>query len=134
MKTYKEFKIAIKIGKTIEDATIIVKYEGDGYPIDVDFGTDKEDQDYAKRFESGNDLVNICIAVEAFWNGFNGSDYLGDCHIDTSQFDTNLEEVVSDHSMIEQALEDLKSNMMADIERIKPLLEQTIDVQYGQSK
>jgi len=130
MANYREFKTAIKVGGEIHDALIVVKYYDDDQPPDFDSDNDEAHANEMERFERG-ELLNVCILVEASWNGFNGTDSLGQCFIRANHFETDIERISSDHDMIETALDALKADIMADVERIKPLINQVIDIHYG---
>lgn len=109
-------KYLLVAGKKIK-ATILVSYgeEADSIEGSFDFGSDSENNEYAERFYSG-ELASVCIRVQAIWQGQEGTDYLGSCHVVSSKVESEVELMSKEYSMIETALTDLKTNIERQIE------------------
>lgn len=106
-----EFDRTITVaGREFTARVEITVADDDTDPADgFDFGSETENAAYLARFESG-ELANVCIRVRAMWNGLEGVDRLGACHVKAGN-DAECLSLAADHSMIELALEDLAVKM-----------------------
>lgn len=99
-------------GKALK-ATLLIKY---GYEelIDVtdtfDFGDKAENAAYLKRFETG-ELLNLCVTVTALFAGLDGDDHLGACHVKANALEADILELVRDHGMESNAIDELIKNI-----------------------
>lgn len=91
---------------------------------DFDFGDAKENAKYLARFRR-LELFMAVITVTANAEGFSGADCLGACHIHSNNmfnshpFNSDVESILIDHTMIENALSDLERNIRDAASRLK---------------
>jgi len=78
----------------------------------------KEKKDFLKRLDSG-EVFSAFIVVRAKALEVEGNDSLGSCYIETKNFSHEIDTIVSDHSMIENAIEDLLKKMKRLTEKLK---------------
>ena len=74
---------------------------------DFDFGTDKANNDYAARFNSG-ELVNAIVTVTVATHGLSEATSIGGCHLRTGHIQSDARELIQDHQLIIEAFKDLK--------------------------
>ncbi len=103
------------------DVSYAFDYETD--PVDVDFGSERENQEYIKRFERG-ELVNVCLKVSASALGETGTDYLGACHEKAQGMEAGMLETAIQHDMKNQACIELKGNILCSYKAIVEALEE----------
>ena len=106
-------------GKPVE-ATIgvAISYETDSVVGSVDFGDKNAEQDYYKRFETG-ELLNLVLRVEASALGLSGTDYLGGVHIKASELERDTSSIVSEHGMIDVAISELTQEITDTAKRLR---------------
>lgn len=101
-------------------ATVYITWDYEVFSGSVDFGSAEADQEYYQRFYNG-ELLNVWISVKAYWQGAEGFDSLGGCHVKASELESDILQTVADHSMIEQALDSLKSEIQKNVKLYAPL-------------
>lgn len=111
MELLKSFTKPIQIGKVRETAKVSISFEYDGNAPDFDYGNSEENAKELARFESG-ELLNILIVVKAELDGEIGTDCLGQCFIEADNLKAGIEKTVKDHNMVDQALAELKVNIL----------------------
>lgn len=122
---YENFKTlarTIEINGQVIDVQVTIKTgEDDLEPEgDFDFGDTEENAAYLKRFRSGELFIGI-VLVEARALGEIGFDSLGGCHWHTarSKFETDVQETIDAHDLVESALAELKSNIINKANQLK---------------
>lgn len=130
-----ESKFAIKIGQEIFNATQVVSWTYDVLDIkdSFDFGDEKANEEYLERFRSG-ELISVVIYVKVFFDNFEGTDILGDCHVRDKFLLTDIEETVKEHGMQQNARDDLRKNIESTLKRLVPSLNISVDTDYGIQK
>lgn len=78
---------------------------------DFDCGSETENAQEMARFDSG-ELLNLFIEVKVFDKSGNieGSDSLGQCFVTSADCLNDIQDIVKEYGMIENALNDLKEN------------------------
>ncbi len=118
------------LNKTIEingrkiPAIVNIEVFEDDLPIEVDFGNTDEEKKYLARFESG-ELFSACIKVTACALGQVDGDSLSACHLHSnnafeSKFDDDLQGILEEHEMVENALENLKNTIIHQANKLAP--------------
>jgi hypothetical protein len=106
-------------GKPVK-ASVTVSYETDQDfdPIkDMDF--DGEDQKKFLRDLERGEVMPLVVYVSVSALGETGSDVLGGCLVNSVK---DIDELVETHEMIEQAVIELKNNILHQIELLKPYI------------
>jgi hypothetical protein len=121
MKTYllkgfeaKKIKTDLN-GQSIEVVVSIEYFYEDNAPRagqDFDFGDPIDNDNYEARFTNGGDLSNIGVSVIARSEGLEAMDHLGQVHASAKSFTQDVVDVVRDHTMIENAVTELKTNII----------------------
>jgi hypothetical protein len=103
-------------------ATVYITWDYEHEPIEgsVDFGSEEADREYYQRFYDG-ELQNVWISVKAYWQGAEGFDSLGGCHVKASGLETDVVQIVAEYSMVEQALDSLKKQIQTNVKLYAPL-------------
>lgn len=123
---------AIKIGDRIHNAHQEVSwiYDGSSVSDSFDFGNEKQNQEYLKKFESG-ELLNIIISVEVSFDNWTGVDHLVGCHVRDKYLLTDIESIVSEHGMQKIARDDLKKSIEQSLKSLFPTLDIGVNTEYG---
>ena len=100
--------------------SVLVEYEYEDCDLDYDFGNDEDNAAYAAQFESG-ELANLQLRVTARWETAVGTDYLGAVHVKTRSADSDLLKAADWHGMIDNAVEDLVTNIERAVVLYAPL-------------
>jgi hypothetical protein len=103
-------------------AHIHCAFEDDLDQPDFDYGNESENKAELARFESG-ELSNMLLKVTASALGETGTDVLGQVFVKTSQVESDLLSVANDHDMINNALIELKNNIIYQYKTLKVALE-----------
>lgn len=106
-------------------ASICCKYNYEHDISKIDLESEEEDKEYLKCFETG-EYLNLTICVTASWLDEYGEDYLSEVHILAKDADHQIDETITHHNMVENAIYDLKS---AIDEKIK-LLEDNLELKF----
>jgi hypothetical protein len=83
---------------------------------DISFDDKEAEKLYIARFKRGELFIG-CITVTARAYGLEGCDVLGACHLfsnncfDSTAYERSVNETLSDYSMVENALTELKRNI-----------------------
>jgi hypothetical protein len=100
----------------IDGLKAYIKTVYDDTPVEdmMDFVDDEDRRTYLDKFNSG-DLINVTVMVEVFSRSgeVSGSDNLGACHVNTGQAFEDVQEIVKDHGMLENAKDDLERILKA---------------------
>lgn len=101
-------------------ATLRYTYDYEQNPVDIDTGSDLEDQKYVARFESG-ELSNVYLDVTATWLDVEATDSLGACHITSVDAEADMVEIMTSHGMEDEALVLLKTRIIENVETYSKL-------------
>lgn len=117
MKLFKEFEVSREIGGKQVPIKIQVLTDFDDISPgdDFDFGDAEENAKYLKRIQDG-EIDVLVIKVKAFALGETGFDILGGCHVCKPQ---DVDDIVNDHGMVENAIEDLINQMHAKADTLR---------------
>ena len=103
-----------KLDGQIDGMNYTIKADYSDIPLEgsFDFGSEEENQKYMERFEN-EELLNLDISVEVYSNSgyVSGSDHLGSCHLAVNDLENGIQEMVKDHAMLDNAMEDLKATL-----------------------
>lgn len=111
-------------GKLRHIATkITYAYDYESEAIDVDFGSEQENQAYIDRFNRG-ELVNIVLKVSASALGEEGTDYLGACHVTAQDMEDDMLQCAIEHDMKNQACIELKGNILLQYKTLIEAIEE----------
>jgi hypothetical protein len=105
MNIVKELQRKVKVKGFNVPAMIRISWEYEQDAIDVAFETEKDNQEYIERFNTG-ELSNVIIFVEASIEGELGRDTLGACHVRSRYFDKDILETVETYGMIDNAVKE----------------------------
>ncbi len=108
LKGYEAKREVLNVNVHAVQCTVSVKWFYEDEPIDVDFGSEAENNAYISRFDRNGDLCNIVITVVARGEGLEGLDHLGCNHVKWVSFDADVLETITDNGMTETALEELR--------------------------
>jgi hypothetical protein len=97
-------------GKNI-NVELIYSFDYEEESPDFDYGSKEENEKELKRFDDG-ELLNLWVNVRAYALGQVGQDSLGQCFISAKKFDADFQSTVDENSMKENALDDLKKNII----------------------
>lgn len=102
----------VKCGNKGLNVRIVCEYDWETDPPDVEFKSDQENEEYLKRFETG-ELSNLWVKVSAISLSLNegASHTLGGIHTLSSDTENQLMEAVKEHHMIDYIVEKLISNL-----------------------
>jgi CRISPR/Cas system CSM-associated protein Csm3 (group 7 of RAMP superfamily) len=100
--------------------TFTLSYDYDDIPVEYgfDFGSKEENEEYLKKFELG-ELLNVVIKIEASYLGLEGTDYLGSCHVRSRELESDIQDIVKDHLMVEEAFDELSNNVIRLVNQFK---------------
>lgn len=100
-------------------AIVAVAVAEDGEPVNgsFDFGDDEQDRVYLERFRSG-ELINCTVRVTATYGDFQGTDYLGACHLRSAHAALDAINVATDHGMATVAITDLIAQMQSTLNQL----------------
>jgi hypothetical protein len=115
-------KVSEFMGKPVE-FIITEMWDYDNSPVDGSFGSEKDNQDYLDKFESG-ELANLLLKVKAEALGCEGSASLGSCHVDVFNTNEEISIFVNEYDMLDEAIEDCKRNIKEQIEVLKPYIDE----------
>lgn len=99
-------------------AHLAVMVDYDQVSPDFDFGNEAENQKYLERFNSG-EMLNLVITVVATWQGYEGSDILGECHISSKNLEAETLDMITEHEMMDKACIDLVTTLTAEYDKAK---------------
>lgn len=129
MQIFHTSDTVLKINNREIPVKVSYAYECDSNPPDFDYGSTLENQKELTRFKSG-ELMNVCIQVTCEALNKKGSDYLGGCFVETSSWQTHLQQVACDYQMVEEALEELRTKILLDYQILKQALEEKSKVKH----
>jgi len=101
---------------------VFYAFDYESEPVDVSFGSDKENIEYVSRFDRG-ELVNVCLKVTASTLGENGTDYLGACHVKAQGMEAEMLSMAIEHDMKNQACIELKAKILFQYKVLRETLE-----------
>lgn len=120
-----ETNLLLKSAISLNHIATEVKYYycGDGYPDlnSFDFGSEKENKEYLKRFDTG-ELLNLTLFVEVSCLGESGSDVLGAVHVNSRNIEKDLLEMAIEHDMKNNACRELRDNILRKHAMLKKVL------------
>lgn len=111
---YEGKRIHLNVNGHKVEGTVTIQWEYDDFPTigdDFDFGDQKDNEDYLKRFERG-ELSNVIVSVIVRAEGLEGIDTLGGCHVSNRDFVKDVIDLVTDHAMIDNASRELTQNII----------------------
>lgn len=91
---------------------IMCQWDFDDTEIDCD------DEEYRKQFDNGN-YVNCYIVITVHGVNLTGSDRLFGIHCKSASLEQDLIQTIIEHSMLENAKENLKRNIISSINLFK---------------
>lgn len=117
---FKKYTQDVEINGVAVEVEISIRVEEDDITPegDFDFGNAEENAAYLKRF-NGGDLFMGVISVNAKAYGETGNDCLGGCHLkcnnmfDSKPFTQDVEDLVKEHGMVNNAIDELKKSIVA---------------------
>ncbi len=127
---FTKFEKVIKINGINVDVEIEIRVEEDDITPDgdFDFGDAEENAAYLRRFKSGELFIAV-ISVNARALGERGNDCLGGCHIhsnnlfDSTLFESDVNSTIREHTMVSNAVEDLKTSIVNKAKLLKGFVE-----------
>lgn len=105
-------KVTFELNGKTHEAAYDVKWELEDEPVNgsFEFGNEKENEDYLKRFASG-ELLNVFVRVTTHFMNLEASDSLGGCHIVAAKLEEEIKDIVRDYTLIDNATEELKGSL-----------------------
>lgn len=91
-------------------ATICCKYDLESSIPEIDLGSEEFNKKYLEKFKTG-EFLNIAICVTASCLDECGEDWLSEVHVKAKLIDDNIDYAINRHNMIENAIDDLKSDI-----------------------
>lgn len=103
-------RMNFKINGHLVQGLVTVKYD---YETDMDFSywDDEAKKQTIKDLDAGR-VAALYVQVEVHFEGLTGLDSLGQVFVRNSAFDKDLTQTVSDHAMIQTAIDDLTKQVL----------------------